>query len=45
MLEITYYIDGWRGSWNSITVSAAKLEGVIAELENEGHTIANVRPW
>ncbi len=45
MFEITYYIDGWHGSWNSVTVSAAKLEGVIAELKAEGHTIAHVAPW
>lgn len=45
MCEITYYIDGWHGSWNSVTVSAAKLESVIAELKAEGHTIANVAPW
>lgn len=45
MYEITYYIDGWHGSWNSVTVSAAKLETTIAELKSEGHKIADVRPW
>ena len=45
MFEITYYIDDWRGQWNSVTVSAAKLEDEITELKSNGHTIADVSPW
>lgn len=45
MFEITYYIDGWHGSWNSITISAAKLDAEIAEIEARGDTVSNVRPW